>query len=167
MLGSPYNVWVNIYEDKLLMAKTTFAKEISASLEDYLEVIYKIFNEKQGVKAIEISRRLGVGRSSVTDALKALADKKLVNYGRYDVISLTEEGQKTAKEIISKHNILSEFLVHILGVSPQEADENACRIEHVISKNVADSFAKFVNADYEQRSKGKISFCPLCQKKND
>ena len=50
-------------------------KPISASLEDYLEVIYETINEKQGVKAIDISRKLGVGRSSVTDALKNLAEK--------------------------------------------------------------------------------------------
>lgn len=131
------------------MIKNAFEKTISASLEDYLEVIYEIFNEKQGVKAVEISRRLGVGRSSVTDALKSLSDKKLVNYGRYDVISLTEEGKTAAKEIIAKHNVLCEFLVHVLGVSPQEADENACRIEHVISKNVAESFAKFMETDHQ------------------
>lgn len=121
-----------------------FAKPISASLEDYLEVIYEIFNEKKGVKAVEISRRLGVGRSSVTDALKALAEKNLVNYGRYDVISLTPEGEKTAKDIISKHNIIYSFLTEVLNVSHEEANENACRIEHVISQNVADSFKNFM-----------------------
>ena len=126
------------------MIKNAFAKPISASLEDYLEVIYEIFQEKQGVKAIEISRRLGVGRSSVTDALKTLAYKKLVNYSRYDVISLTSQGEETAKEIISKHNILCEFLTDVLGISPEEADENACRMEHVISQNVSDSFVKFM-----------------------
>lgn len=121
-----------------------FAKPISASLEDYLEVIYEIFNEKKGVKAVEISRKLGVGRSSVTDALKTLAEKNLVNYGRYDVISLTPEGEKTAKEIVSKHNIIYSFLTDVLNVSHEEANENACRIEHVISQNVVDSFKNFM-----------------------
>lgn len=84
---------------------TVKENKISASLEDYLEAIYKIIEEKHGVKAIEISRRLGVGRSSVTEALKTLAEKKLVNYGRYDVISLTKEGEKVAEQIILKHRV--------------------------------------------------------------
>lgn len=119
-------------------------KPISASLEDYLETIYEIFEEKQGVKAIEISRRLGVGRSSVTDALKTLADKKLVNYGRYDVISLTKEGEKIAREVIVKHSVLYDFFINVLQLAPDEADKNACRIEHVISEEAFKGFIKFM-----------------------
>lgn len=124
-----------------------FEKQISASLEDYLEVIYEIFEEKQGVKAIEISRRLGVGRSSVTDALKSLADKQLVNYGRYDVISLTKEGQAAAKGVIQKHSVLSKFFTEVLELSSQEADKNACRIEHVISEEAFKGFVRFMKGN--------------------
>lgn len=120
-------------------------KKISASLEDYLEAIYEIIQKKHGVKAVEISRRLGVSRSSVTEALKNLADKKLINYGRYDVISLTPEGEKKAKEISFKHHALYEFLTDILGIEPQAAQENACRIEHVISDDVLKKLLAFVD----------------------
>jgi len=119
-------------------------EKISASLEDYLEAIYKIIEEKQGVKAIEISRRLGVGRSSVTEALKNLADKKLVNYGRYDVISLTPDGEKAALKVILKHNILYDFFTQILGLNSEEAHENACRVEHVISEDALKRFTLFI-----------------------
>jgi len=119
-------------------------KEISASLEDYLETIYEIFEEKQGVKAVEISRRLGVGRSSVTDALKTLAEKNLVNYGRYDVISLTKDGEKAARSVILKHSVLSEFFTKVLELTPEEANKNACRIEHVISEEAFEGFVKFM-----------------------
>lgn len=119
-------------------------KSISASLEDYLEAIYEIIEAKQGVKAVEISRRLGVGRSSVTDALKVLAEKKLVNYGRYDAISLTKEGEEAAKSVIFKHNILFEFFTEILGLTPDDAQENACRVEHVISETALDKFVEFI-----------------------
>ncbi len=119
-------------------------KKISASLEDYLETIYEIIEEKQGVKAIEISRRLKVGRSSVTEALKNLAEKKLVNYGRYDVISLTPAGERAAREIQFKHQVLYDFLVNILGVNEDEAQNNACRLEHVISENVLKRLILFI-----------------------
>lgn len=119
-------------------------KSLSASMEDYLEVIYETINEKKGVKAIDISRQLGVGRSSVSDALKSLADKNLVNYGRYDVISLTAEGEKIAKEVIGKHNLLYDFFINVLELSTEEADKNACRIEHVISDDALEGFLTFM-----------------------
>lgn len=119
-------------------------KKISASLEDYLETIYEIIEEKQGVKAVEISRRLNVGRSSVTEALKNLAEKKLVNYGRYNVISLTPTGEKIAREVRFKHQILYDFLVQILGINSNEAQENACKIEHVISEDVLRRLILFI-----------------------
>ena len=120
-------------------------KPISASLEDYLETIYEIIDAKQGVKAVDISRKLGVGRSSVTEALKTLADKKLVNYGRYEVISLTKDGENLAKRVIAKHSVLYDFFNRILELSKEEADENACRIEHVLSEAAFDKFVEFMN----------------------
>lgn len=119
-------------------------RKITASLEDYLEAIYEIIQEKKGVKAIEVSRRLGVGRSSVTEALKNLADKKLVNYGRYDVISLTPAGEEAALKVILKHNILYDFFTQILGLKSEEAHENACRVEHVISEEALKRFTAFI-----------------------
>lgn len=119
-------------------------KNISASLEDYLEAIYEIIEEKQGVKAVEVARKLGVGRSSVTEALKNLAEKNLVNYGRYDVISLTQAGEAAAKKIAFKHQVLYDFLVEILDIKKEEAHENACRLEHVISENVLKRLISFI-----------------------
>ena len=119
-------------------------KQISASLEDYLEAIYCIIEEKNGVKAIEISRRLGVGRSSVTEALKTLAEKKLVNYGRYDIISLTPQGKKAAQEVIFRHKILNDFFVRVLGLSPKSADTEACKVEHVVSEETIQHFISFM-----------------------
>lgn len=119
-------------------------KQISASLEDYLETIYEIVEEKHGVKAIDVSRKLGVGRAAVTEALKTLAVKKLVNYGRYEVLSLTKEGEKIAKRVALKHSVLSEFFVDFLGLPVDEAQENACKIEHVISDLALERFIAFI-----------------------
>lgn len=141
MFGIPYNV-LRIEHGENMSRNLT--KPISASLEDYLEVIYEIINEKHGVKAIDISRKLGVGRSSVTDALKTLAEKKLVNYGRYDILTLTKEGEKIAREVIVKHSVLYDFFINVLKLSDQEANENACRIEHVISENAFKGFENFM-----------------------
>lgn len=120
-------------------------KSISSSLEDYLEAIYEIYTEKRGVKAIDISKKLGVGRSSVTEALKTLAQKHLVNYSRYGVLSLTSAGEDAAKNVIEKHKVLYNFFKNTLNLEEQEAQENACRVEHVLSEKAFQSLMDFVN----------------------
>lgn len=119
--------------------------KISASLEDYLEAIYQIIEEKNGVKAIEVSRKLGVGRSSVTEALKLLADKNLIIYNRYEAISLTKEGEKAAQSVVLRHSTLYAFFKDILGLSPEESNENACKVEHVISNDALTKFIEFID----------------------
>ena len=83
---------------------------LSASLEDYLEVIFHIVEEKQAAKAKNISDSLNVNSSSVTGALHALKEKALINYAPYDVITLTSKGKRVAKEIVQRHNALRNFL---------------------------------------------------------
>lgn len=124
--------------------------KLSASLEDYIEALYEIYNEKQGVKAIDIAKRLGVGRSSVTEALKNLANKNLINYGRYDVISLTDQGETVALRVIEKHKTLYDFLHNILEIPSDVASENACKMEHIISDEVLDKLIQFIN-NYKEK----------------
>ena len=135
MFGSPYNFFMQEIKGKI----------ISSSLEDYLEAIYEIYSEKHGVRAIDISKKLGVGRSSVTEALKSLAQKKLVNYSRYGVLSLTAAGETAAKNVIERHKTLYNFFKNILNLDEIEAQENACRVEHVLSEKAFLSLIDFVN----------------------
>lgn len=119
-------------------------KNISSSLEDYLEAIYEIYTQKNGVKAIDISKKLGVGRSSVTEALKTLAQKNLVNYSRYGVLSLTAAGEEAAKNVIERHKTLYNFFKNTLNLDENEAQENACRVEHVLSEKAFQALINFV-----------------------
>ena len=135
MFGLPYNSSMQDMK----------GKNISSSLEDYLEAIYEIYTEKHGVKAIDISKKLGVGRSSVTEALKTLAQKHLVNYSRYGVLSLTAAGEEAAKNVIERHKILYSFFKNILNLDEEESQENACRVEHVLSEKAFRSLINFVN----------------------
>lgn len=119
-------------------------KNISSSLEDYLEAIYEIYTQKNGVKAIDISKKLGVGRSSVTEALKTLAQKHLVNYSRYGVLSLTAAGEEAAKNVIERHKTLYNFFKNTLNLDENEAQENACRVEHMLSEKAFQALINFV-----------------------
>ena len=125
--------------------KMNKAKALTSSLEDYLEAIYKLSRENKAARARDISERLGVNRSSVTGALHALAERKLINYAPYDIATLTPEGEKVAANINHRHMVLSEFFVKVLGVEAAEADDSACRMEHVVSEKILDRLAQFVD----------------------
>ncbi len=132
-------------------------KKLTASQEDYLEAIYHISAEKMAARAKDISRHLGVRASSVTGALRALGKMGLINYAPYDLITLTDEGRLVAEEIVRRHEALENFLVNVLGVEPEEADEAACRMEHSVPKAIVDRLVKY--AEYvEKCPKGGITW---------
>ena len=125
---------------------------LSASLEDYLEAIYNIIQEKKAVRAKDVAARLNVSNASVTGALKILSKRNFLNYAPYDVISLTPEGEKIAKEVVRRHKILKEFLIKVLSIDEQKADKAACQLEHGISTEIIDRLVKFIEF---------IEVCPL------
>jgi len=123
----------------------TLIDTLTASLEDYLEAIFHIIAEKQAVRPKDIAKRLKVSNSSVTGALRSLADKGLINYAPYDVISLTPSGKTAAKDVVRRHEVLRDFFVKVLAVEELDADKAACRMEHAISKAILQRFIDFVN----------------------
>ncbi len=134
-------------------------KNLTSSLEDYLESVYLIYKKYNSVKAIDVSRALGVSRASTTEALKKLSEKKLINYGRYDAISITKQGESIAKEIIKKHNSLYNFFREVLGASDTEAQTNACAIEHIISQDILKrviAFTEYYRKNYENEFKNNF-----------
>lgn len=117
---------------------------LTASLEDYLEAIFHIASDRQAVKPRDIARRLKVSYASVTGALRSLAQKKLVNYAPYDLITLTPAGAEAAKDVVRRHEVLHDFLVDILAVDDTQAGDAACRMEHSIPRAIMDRLIQFV-----------------------
>ena len=120
-------------------------RQLSASLEDYLETIYWILRDKQAVRAKDIGKRLNVSRSSVTGALHLLAERELINYTPYDVITLTDQGRAIARDVARRHETLRNFFIKVLAVEERDADEAACKMEHAISEVILDRFVNFVD----------------------
>lgn len=108
------------------------AGKFTPSVEDYLECIYQV-NRGQGVKSTDIATKLAVSRPSVHRAINTLSEMGLLTQERYSLIYLTENGQKKAAEISEKHAILSSFLQDVLGIEPETAEEEACKMEHGVS----------------------------------
>jgi DtxR family Mn-dependent transcriptional regulator len=143
MFGTPNNDWFDS-TGRTMSEKT---KKLSESLENYLETIYLLTQEKRVARSKDIAEHLKVNRSSVTGALQALRDRELVNYEPYGYITLTKVGATAAKRVLRRHVALRTFFVDVLAIGEKEADEVACRMEHGISKHVVDrliEFAEFV-----------------------
>ncbi len=117
---------------------------LSSNMEDYLETIYLIHQESGLVRVKEIARQLGNTMPSVTSAVKNLEKKGLLKHPKYDVISLTPEGFDTAKMIYRRHQILRHFLQDVLGLKPDIAEKDACRIEHNISEETLVRLEAFI-----------------------
>lgn len=117
-------------------------KVLTASLEDYLEIICNYEDYGVAIRAIDISKRLNISRASVTEALQKLEQKGFIIYDK--TISLTEEGRLKAQEVVSKHNILQRFFEEVLQLDTEEAALNACKIEHVITQKALDKISEFV-----------------------
>lgn len=118
--------------------------EISASLEDYLETIFKLIKEKQVARSKDVAQRLSVKRSSVTGALQALAERELVDYEPYAAITLTEKGHELALAIAQRHALLYDFFKRALGLADDVADDLACKLEHVLPDSIVKRLSRFV-----------------------
>ncbi len=135
-------------------------KKLTQSQEDYLETIY-VETQKNGcAKVTDIAKILDVKKASVTGALSSLKEKGLINYAPYSPITLTKEGIKTAEKILLRHEVMTNFFKNILHLSQEEAAQNACRMEHIMSEEMfkrIHTFSHFIqdyskeNKDFEKR----------------
>lgn len=109
--------------------------KLTASLEDYLETIKILIDEDPHGHAHTsyIAKRLNVKMPSVTNALGVLHRNGFIHYDTNYPVTLTPLGEQTAKRVLRKHHILSNFLKEILLMKNDEASDLACKIEHVIS----------------------------------
>ena len=119
-------------------------REFTDHQEMYLKVIYTLMSEHKVARVKEIVERLDVTKSSVSSALKSLSDKGLVIYDPYSYVELTPKGKKLAARVLSKYDILTNFLVEILEVPEDVAHENACRMEHVVDDSVMKRLVQFL-----------------------
>ncbi len=117
---------------------------LSASLEDYLEVIFHLEQSNRVARAKDIADQMSVQRASVTGALKALSGRGLINYSPYSFITLTPSGRDIAREVIRRHKTLKEFFMNTLQLGPEDAEANACRIEHAIDPTAMERLVRFV-----------------------
>ena len=114
------------------------------SAEDYLETILILNNKNPRVRSVDIANELNYKKSSVSVAMKHLREKNQISVSPEGYITLTDEGKKIAEMIYERHTLISEALIK-LGVDREIALEDACQIEHVISKDSFEAIKKIIN----------------------
>lgn len=123
---------------------TADGRELSAALENYLEIIFRLEAGEGAARAGAIAEAAGVSRPTVTSALKVLKNMGLVEYSPYSLIRLTDEGLVIGRDLAHRHFVFQEFLENVLHIAPAAADETACMFEHVAPPEVVKRLGQFV-----------------------
>ena len=112
--------------------REAFTMALQESGEMYLETILILSKKLSGVRSIDVCEEMGYSKPSVSRAVGILKSGGYILVDRDGYITLTDEGRYVAERTYERHRVLTDFFVS-LGVSPQTASEDACKIEHVIS----------------------------------
>ena len=128
---------------------------LNESAENYLETILILSQKLPVVRSVDIANELGFKKSSVSVAMKNLREKEHIKVDEQGFIHLTPSGLEIANMIYERHTLLSSWLIH-LGVPADVAAADACKMEHVISKESFEAIKRHV---YETRKcKSSVSF---------
>ena len=115
--------------------------KIHKSAEDYLEMILMLSEQKGYVRSVDIATGLSVSKPSVSVAMKHLREDGYIAMDKASYITLTESGMEIARRIYDRHKALTEILIRI-GVDPEIAQEDACRVEHDISPETYEAIVR-------------------------
>ena len=118
--------------------------EIHESGEDYLEAILRLQKENGVARSVDVARKLKVSKPSVSRAMSILEENGYVTVGNIGALELTAKGKERAESVYSRHVLLTDFLQKIAGIGAEQAEENACRIEHDIDEDVKKGIEKWM-----------------------
>lgn len=119
--------------------------ELTESIEEYTEGIYRLQEELKEVSTGDIAKYMSVSAASVTAMLKNLTDLGLADHTPYKGVQLTEKGEALSVALLRKHRLLERMLVDFLQLPWDDVHDLACKLEHYISEEVADNIARAMN----------------------
>ena len=117
--------------------------QIHQSAEDYLECILKLSKQRPVVRSIDIANDMNYSKPSISVAMKNLRLHGYINVDESGFITLTDSGMEIASNIYDRHLILRKWL-EFLGISPETAEQDACKIEHTLSKETYTALRKHI-----------------------
>lgn len=119
-------------------------KKLSSTMEDYLEAIFNLEKSKKAVRVRDIAKEMLVKLPTVTSMMGTLAQRGLINHEKYEYVELTKKGRRIAKDVYRRHVILRDFLIDILNIDEETAEEDACKMEHAVSPVTLKRVVKFM-----------------------
>jgi|TARA_B100001105_G_scaffold58428_1_gene44881 DtxR family Mn-dependent transcriptional regulator len=120
---------------------------LSESAEMMIKNIHELSMEGERVRTSDLAQKTDLKPATVTEMIQRLGEIGLVDYQAYHGVFLTKQGQHVADVIEHRFNILQRFLTEILGVEEEEAAEVACRMEHILTKDVENRLSNFLGVD--------------------
>ena len=133
-------MWYNVYNDNL----GGFLLNIQESGEMYLESILVLSKKSTHVRSIDICEYMGFSKPSVSRAVNLLKQNGFIDIDTFGYITLTQKGENHAKKIYERHNILKNFLINV-GVNPETASIDACKMEHCISDETFTKLKEYID----------------------
>lgn len=112
--------------------------------ENYLETILVLKKRNGVVRSIDIARELNYSKPSVSRAVGLLKEAQYITVDKNGYIMMTDAGKAEAEKIYEKHRSIKAFLIKTLGVDPQIAEEDACKMEHILSNETMNSIREFL-----------------------
>ncbi len=112
--------------------------------EDYLEAILRLQQENGSARSVDVAHKLNVSKPSVSRAMGILQEGGYISFADDNTIKLTDTGFEKANDIYGRHQLLTKFLVQITGLPEEQAEENACRVEHDIDADVVAGIKKWM-----------------------
>lgn len=118
--------------------------KLPMSTENYLDSILELSQKNQEVRSTMLAQHLGVSKASVSKALHHLQKLGYIEHPSYGAISLTSKGEALAKKLQFKHSLLKDFFTTCLKLPEEQANTEACLVEHVISQSCVDQLQQFM-----------------------
>jgi Mn-dependent DtxR family transcriptional regulator len=131
-------------EDEFHTFREYMDKELTASMEDYIEMIYRLSKKNGYTRIQELANNLNVQPPSATKMIQKLSEMNLLKYKKYDVIILEEDGKILGKKLLIRHNTIEQLLRHI-GVDESNILSETEKIEHTISDLTLKCIKKYIN----------------------
>lgn len=117
--------------------------DLHESGEMYLETILMLKEKNEYVRAIDIATTMNFSKPSVSRAIKILRESALITVSQKGYIDFTEKGRSIAEGVYNRHKVLTKFL-QFVGVSDKQAEDDACRLEHIVSEETYECIKKFL-----------------------
>lgn len=118
---------------------------LSPASEDYLEAILLLSDENDSVRSVDIADHLKVSKASVSKAIGILKAAGHIDHDHYGLIQMTSKGKTKAREIMQRHTMLKRFLTEVLHIDEETAEQDACRMEHVISPETKEKWLAYLS----------------------